>query len=357
VSEAVVPAATSPGGRWRIPLWLDILVTAAFVLLFARLIYLPQARPLGSDDTVTAPAGQWLVLDGLTAGTVLEVAVDAPGEVGFSAPSASLDDASRTYLQSLGVPTTAGRGPVRWAASAAGGQKATLVADLTVEQPGARLALSAIPGTGLKLRVDRGTLAVSLRLDSDGPARGLLDAPGSGGAQAYGPGRPIAFLLSAGGSSDAALDVAVAKPSSLRLLQDDGSEAPLALTNLEVDADRAVLTRTCGGAEGRIVFWPALLQPRARPIPALSMCEPGRMTVGELVLQPSAVVAKPSGSAYVPGELPVWNTLKDNPAVGALLLAIIGYPAARLLGQLRRLHALFRGGAGPPPDSPDKTKA
>jgi hypothetical protein len=61
------------------------------------------------------------------------------------------------------------------------------------------------------------------------------------------------------------------------------------------------------------------------------------MTLGELSLQPDAMVARPSGSAYVPGELPVWNTLKNNPAVGALLLAIIGYPAARLLGQLRRL--------------------
>jgi hypothetical protein len=85
------------------------------------------------------------------------------------------------------------------------------------------------------------------------------------------------------------------------------------------------------------VFGPALFQPRARPIPALSVCEPGRMTIGELTLQPDAVVARPSGSAYVPGELPVWNTLKNNPAVGALLLAIIGYPAARLLGELRGL--------------------
>ncbi len=39
----------------------------------------------------------------------------------------------------------------------------------------------------------------------------------------------------------------------------------------------------------------------------------------------------------MPGELPLWNTLKTNPAVGALLLAIIGYPAARLLAQLRGL--------------------
>lgn len=340
-------AAPSHAGGWRLPLWLDLLVTTAFVLLFARLIYLPQARPLGKDDALTAPAGQWLVLDGLTAGAILNLSTDAPGEVSFSAPSAAIDPASRTYLQSIGLVTGQGLGRLRWVAGAT--SAARLVVDLTVSQPGTRIALSVIPRTGVRLRVERGAVTVSPRLDSPTPpnstspaaplvARGLLDAPGAGGPQDFGPGRPITFILTPSTASpDPALGFALAGPVSFTLLQDDGSEGSLPLTNAEIEADHAVLTRTCGGASGSIVFGPALFQPRARPIPALSMCEPGKMTIGELTLQPDAVVARPNGSAYVPGELPVWNTLKNNPAVGALLLAVIGYPAARLLGELRSL--------------------
>ena len=352
MSEAAAAAPTT-ARRWRVPLWLDMLVTAAFVLLFARLIYLPQARPLGGDDAITAPAGQWLVLDGLAAGSVLEFSVPVNGEVALSARSATLDPASRGYLQSVGVSTESGAGPVRWAASAAEGQGAKLVADITVSDPGARLALSAVQGAGVELRADRGTLAVSVRLDSTTPARGLLVAPGSGGQQAYGPGRPITFLLTAG-SPPMSLDFAPAQPVPVRLIRDDGTEAPLSLTNLEIDADHAILTRTCGGAEGRIVFWPALLQPRARPIPALSMCEPGRMLLGDFAVQPNALVARPSGSAYVPGELPLWNTLKSNPAIGFLLVAVIGYPATRLM---RRGPTLLKSLFGSGPASADKTKA
>ncbi|MBV8683908.1 MAG: hypothetical protein JO111_13620 [Caulobacteraceae bacterium] len=356
MSEAVATASPAAARRWRIPLWLDILVTAALALLLARAIYLPQARPLDSEDALTAPAGQWLVLDGLAAGTVLELAAEAPGEVRFSAPSASLDAASRTYLQSVGVPTAPASGPVQWAASAAGGQMATLVTDLVVGESDARLALNVVEGEGLKLRVERGTLAVSVRLDSDGPARALLQAPGSGGTQAYGPGHPIAFTVSGGGSHAATLNVGVNQQTPIRLLHDDGSEGPLPLTGLEVDAHRDALSRTCGGADRAIALWPALLQLRTRPIPGLSNCEPGRMKLGSLVLQPNGVVAHPTGTAYVPGELPALSSLKENPAVGPLLAAVLGYPAARLAKEWPRLWARILGKRSST-ETPDNTKA
>jgi len=316
-----------------LPRWLEITLWALATIVCARLIYLPQARPLGSDDLLSAPAGQWLVLAGVTKDAGITITVPLTGDARFSAAQAALDTDSRAYLASIGVFVPQLEGPLHWAASGTDGEPATLVATLTAISPVTRLALASAPGgAGLRLRADGGQVGISVRIETAGTARGLLEAPGSGGPRAYGPGRPIAFDLSNG--QEAELGFATTKTLQL-WLQGDGMDGPLAVTQAEIEAGGAILTRICGGRSGSIMVGSALFQLRARPIPSGRQCRSGNLMISALTLAQDSLTASPSGSAYVPGELATWTTLMKNPALAGLLAAIIAYPGLRLTGLLQ----------------------
>jgi len=316
-----------------LPRWLEITLWALATIVCARLIYLPQARPLGSDDLLSAPAGQWLVLDGVAKDAAITISVPLAGDARFSAARAALDVESRTYLASIGVSVPQLEGPLRWAASGTDGEAATLVATVSAISPVNRLALASAPGgAGLRLRADGGHVGISVRIETAGTARGLLEVPGSGGSSAYGPGRPITFDLSSG--QEAELGFATTQPVQL-WLQGDGMDAPLAVTQAEIEAGGAILTRICGGRAGAIMVGSAFFQLRARPIPSGRLCRSGNLMISALSLGQGALTASPSGSAYVPGELAAWTTLMKNPALAGLLAAIIAYPGLRLTGLLQ----------------------
>jgi hypothetical protein len=112
-------------------------------------------------------------------------------------------------------------------------------------------------------------------------------------------------------------------------------DAALAVTQAEIEAGGAILTRICGGRSGAIMVGSAFFQLRARPIPAGRKCRSGYLVISALSLGEGALTASPSGSAYVPGELAAWTTLMKNPALAGLLAAIVAYPGLRLTGLLR----------------------
>ena len=332
----MTPATGQGWHRFRalsLPRWLDIALWAALTFLAARLIWLPQARPLAAADALSAPAGQWLTLNGIPQDAAITITTPLAGEASFNAGQAALDPATRTYLASVGVAAADVTGPLRWSAGVAGGAPGNLIATIAVTQPDTSITVSLIPGgSGLKLRADRGGITISVRIETDNAARGLIDAPGGTGPLSYGPGRPITFALAAGQSSELRFGV----PKSLDLwLQGDGLDGPIPLTSAEIGGDGGIAARICGGEAGDILFGSSLFQPRLRPIPARAHCQPAHMTIGAVSFGTDAIIAKPSGSAYVAGELPIWSTIKANPALTALFAALIAYPGLRLTGLLK----------------------
>lgn len=320
----------------RIPRWLDIGIWLLLTLLCARLIALPQARALGHGDEIAAAAGQWLVLDGLAKDAAINLKVPLAGSAGLSAPRAALDRPTVEYLKGVGLLTSTDPGPLTWSASATSAGEASLIATLAPLTPDARISLAtAGAGRELRMRVDRGALAVSVRLDSDDDtsARGLIDAPVGGGAHPYAPWQPLTFVLDPRGQ--AALTFASAGKADIWLQPAGADEKPLPLISLDTEGDIGTLTRTCGGRAGDIMFWSILFQPRVTPLPARVRCQSGYMTVDGLALSADGIIATPGGSAYRPGELPLVSSLKANDALKVLIVPLIAYPGGRLMGLIK----------------------